>query len=163
MTRIGAPGTALPEPEESDRTTLAWRELERSFTYFDRAARGNRAVYMLLRTIVLVAGAMVPILALSVESAVVVAIVGGVIVVAEGVTQLTQVHGHWLRFRVAAESLRREALAFVSRTGPYQVGDLSRDQLLASRLSDVATAESSAWEETVRAGLAQTESPQTAT
>jgi hypothetical protein len=163
MAAGSAGDSSLPQPEDAaEQSSLAWRELERMFAYFDRGASRNRLGYLVLRTVVLVAGAVVPIMALAADSPTAVACIGAVIVLAEGFTQLTQVHGHWVRYRRTAEALRREALTFVSRTGAYRQGDLDRTQLLASRLLDVASQESTGWEETVRAGLAKPSQAKTA-
>ena len=140
----------LPQPtDQTMKNSIAWQELERSFDYFQRGARVNRLAYLTLRTTVLFAGALVPIVALAGSNDVAVACLGAVIVAAEGMTQLTQVHDHWVRYRRTAEALRREALAFVSGTGPYQDGELTEEQQLAARIVDVAGQESADWEETI--------------
>jgi len=142
----------LPQPtDETMKNSIAWQELQRSFDYFQQGARVNRFAYLTLRTTVLFAGALIPIVALAASNEVAVACLGAVIVAAEGMTQLTQVHDHWIRYRRTAESLRREALAFVSGTGPYEKGELSDEQQLASRLLDFVGQESATWEETVLA------------
>ncbi len=154
----------LPEPpNEALRNSVAWLELERSFLFFHRSAGANRLAYLALRTIVLVAGAMVPIVALATSRQVVVAGLGALIVVAEGVAQLTQVHDHWVRYRHTAEALRREAIAFASSAGGYGRGDLRDNQRLATRILDLAAQENAAWEETVRAeGLKSPSAPELA-
>jgi hypothetical protein len=140
----------LPQPtDQTMKNSIAWQELERSFDYFQRGARVNRLAYLTLRTTVLFAGALVPIVALAATNDVAVACLGAVIVAAEGMTQLTQVHDHWVRYRRTAEALRREALAFVSGTGPYQHGELTEEQQLAARIVDFAGQESADWEETI--------------
>lgn len=143
----------LPQPpDEAVRNSVAWQELQRSFSFFHRNAGANRMGYLALRTTVLVAGALVPIVALATTRPTIVAGLGAVIVVAEGVAQLTQVHDHWVRYRHTAEALRREAIAFASNAGAYGSGDeLSGDQRLATRILDLEAEENSAWEETVRA------------
>ena len=142
----------LPEPpDEAVRNSVAWQELERSFRFFHRSAGANRLGYLALRTTVLVAGALVPIVALATSRPTVVASLGAVIVIAEGLAQLTQVHDHWVRYRHTAEALRREAIAFASSAGAYGSGELSGDQRLAARILDLEAEENSAWEETVRA------------
>jgi hypothetical protein len=142
----------LPEPpDETLRNSVAWQELRRSFLFYHRNAGANRLGYLALRTTVLVAGALVPIMALATSRQVVVAALGALIVVAEGVAQLTQVHDHWVRYRRTAEALRREAIAFASGAGVYGSGDLTGNQRLASRILDLEAEENSAWEETVRA------------
>jgi hypothetical protein len=142
----------LPEPpDETLRNSVAWQELQRSFLFYHRYAGANRLGYLALRTTVLVAGALVPIMALATSRQVVVAALGALIVVAEGVAQLTQVHDHWVRYRRTAEALRREAIAFASSAGVYGSGDLTDNQRLASRILDLEAEENNAWEETVRA------------
>ena len=143
-------GSKLVQPlDEAMRNSVAWQELERSFRYFDKGARANRAGYLLLRFTVLVAGALVPIVALATSQQVVVACLGALIVAAEGTAQLTQVHDHWVRYRQTAETLRREAFAFVSGAGPYAKDELGDGQLLAARILDFTHQESDGWEETV--------------
>ncbi len=139
---------------EEERSSLAWHELEKSFEFFHAGAGANRVAHLGLRSVVLVAGALVPIIALTSANEIIVAVLGALVVVAEGVAQLTQVHDHWIRYRRTAEALRREALAFCTGTGAYQdVAELRRDQRLAARLLDVVGQENSAWEEAVRVGI----------
>jgi hypothetical protein len=133
------------------KNSIAWQELERSFVFFHKSAGRNRAAYLALRTTVLLAGALIPIVALATSNEVVVACLGALIVAAEGIAQLTQVHDHWVRYRRTAEVLRREALAFVAGAGPYEKGELRDDQLLAARMLDFAGQESAQWEETILA------------
>ena len=148
----------LPDPpDEAVRNSVAWQELQRSFMFFHRNAGANRLGYLALRTTVLVAGALVPIVALATSRQTVVAGLGAVIVVAEGLAQLTQVHDHWVRYRHTAEALRREAIAFASNAGAYGSGELSGDQRLAIRILDLEAEENSAWEETVRAERANSQ------
>ena len=155
MGRVFRPRQPLPQPvSEQERASLAWSELERSFEYFHSGATANRVAHLGLRVVVLVAGALVPIMALTSTNEIIVAVLGALVVVAEGVAQLTQVHDHWIRYRRTAEALRREALAFCTGTGAYQdVVELRRDQRLAARPLDVVGQENSAWEETVRVGI----------
>ena len=139
-------------PDETLRNSVAWQELQRSFLFFHKNAGANRLAYLTLRTIVLVAGALVPIVALGSSQQVVVAGLGALIVVAEGLAQLTQVHDHWVRYRHTAEALRREAIALVSSAGVYGSGDLrENERLAASRILDLEAQENADWEETVRA------------
>jgi len=142
--------------------STGWQELERSFGYFQQGARRNRAAYLALRTTVLLAGAIIPIVALATSNEVAVACLGALVVAAEGTTQLTQVHDHWVRYRRTAELLRREALAFVTGTGPYRKGELSDDQQLASRIVDFEGQETAAWEETILAAGQQSHGRQAA-
>jgi hypothetical protein len=141
--------TLVQPTEAAMKNSIAWQELERSFRYFDNGARVNRAAYLGLRSTVLLAGALIPIVALATSKEVVAACLGALIVAAEGTAQLTQVHDHWVRYRHTAEALRREAFAFVSGTGPYKNDELGADQLLAARILDFTLQESAGWEETV--------------
>ncbi|TFH28931.1 MAG: DUF4231 domain-containing protein [Myxococcales bacterium] len=143
-------GSKLVQPtDETMKNSIAWQELERSFRYFEKGARGNRAAFLVLRITVLLAGALIPIVALATSAEVVVACLGALIVATEGTAQLTQVHDHWVRYRHTAEALRREAFAFVSGAGPYEKNELGDGQLLAARILDFTLQESAAWEETV--------------
>ena len=153
--KLAATPQGLPQPEdETARTSLAWVELNRQFAFFHASAGANRLFYLGMRMTVLIAGALVPIMALTSGSKIVVAALGALVVVAEGTAQLTQVHDHWIRYRRTAEALRREAVAFCTHTGAYhRAVTMTPEQRLATRLLDVSAQESSAWEETVRAVL----------
>jgi hypothetical protein len=142
----------LPQPpDEALRNSVAWQELQRSFLFFHKSAGANRLAYLGLRTTVLVAGALVPIMALATSRQTVVAGLGALIVVAEGLAQLTQVHDHWVRYRHTAEALRREAIAFASGAGVYGSGEQSGNERLVARILDLEAEENAGWEETVRA------------
>ncbi len=142
----------LPQPSgPGERDSAAWLELQRSFRFFQRGARRNRCLYFVLRVTVLIAGASVPIVSLSLAGRSSVALLGALIVVAEGATQLTQVHGHWLRYRRTAESLRREAISFATHSCSYEHAHPSRERLLATRIVTIIGRENHEWEETVRA------------
>lgn len=139
MARTGA-GVSLPQPEDqAERPSPAWQELERSFAYInggaghqparvtwpcardrrrgrsDRRSRPTAPSWWHASA----TSSWWP----------------------RGSRSLTRVHGPSVRYRRRAEALCRAALTFVSGTGPYQVGELRRDQLLAAGLIDVVAAE----------------------
>lgn len=142
----------LPSPPDAEsQDSVAWRELERQFAFFDLKAKRNHRLHVLLRGLVLVAGAATPLVALTTDRQIWTAVLGAVVVMAEGISQLAQAHDHWVRYRRAAELLRAEALTFCTSTGPYASLDVAEQlDVLAERLTNISTLEGSEWFETAQ-------------
>jgi hypothetical protein len=71
-------------------------------------------------------------------------VLGGTIVVVEGLQQLFKFHDSWLGYRSACEDLQRERYLFASRAGPYR-GSPDPEPLLAERVESVMSREHDAW------------------
>ena len=139
------PASSLPQPSDvEERSDVLWQELQQRFDWYDHAARRSRLAYHLLKLAFLVASASVTVLAaVSARSAVTAALAASLIVL-EGVQQLFRFHANWISYRATAETLRAQAIAYVSGTDPY---DDSRDRRsqMADFLRDTSLRENATW------------------
>jgi Protein of unknown function (DUF4231) len=148
LPRVPQPrSSALPEP--ADAGDLVWRELDREFARFDRQAGRHRVAYLSLRMVVLAVGAAVTVLAAVGAHPALTASLAAVVVVAEGVQQLFQLHTRWIAYRTAAEGLRRQAFRYVAGLTPYD-DPATRRARLAGALEEVTGGENDTWARTMR-------------
>ncbi|MGY1804586.1 DUF4231 domain-containing protein [Blastococcus sp. SYSU D00922] len=143
---------ALPEP--TDAGDLVWRELDREFTRYDRQAGRHRVAYLTLRMVVLAVGAAVTVLAAVGASPALTASLAAVVVVAEGAQQLFQLHTRWIAYRLAAETLRRQAFRYVAELAPYD-DPATRRARLAAALEEVTTGEHDTWQRSMQQDAAR--------
>ena len=71
-------------------------------------------------------------------------ILGGLIVVLEGIQQIFQPHYKWLKYRTANERLKREHHLYEAAAGPYEDSP-DPMKLLAVRMEDVIAEEHTKW------------------
>jgi hypothetical protein len=131
----------------------AWARLEEQLNWYDRKATANQHRYRQIKVLQLVAAASVPVAAaLSAENWVIAAL-GGLILVLEGLQQLGQYHDTWISYRGTAERLKHEKFLFLAAAGPYTRKD--RERLLAERIEGLVAQEHAKWvttqEEALRA------------
>jgi hypothetical protein len=135
----------LPQPEDpAERGDIVWRELERSFHFYDRHASRNRLGYQSLKVITLVMGACVTVLAARGASATLTAVLAAGVVVLEGIQQVFQLHTNWITYRATAETLRNHAFRYTAGAEPY-TDPRQRRRRLAENLQSVTANENSAW------------------
>lgn len=143
--------SSLPDPPDlEDRSDVLWQELRRRFDWYDRAAGRNRAAYLVLKLMFLVAGASVTVLAAVSARSVVTAALAAALIVLEGVQQLFRLHANWIAYRATAESLRAHALAYASRVEPYAEAR-DRRARLADFLRDTTLRENASWTRIMKA------------
>jgi hypothetical protein len=115
------------------------RRIESQSAWHSHKAAWNKRRYYALEIATMVAGALIPIVnvwAAADSTAVRVwsAILGGVVVVAAGISKLFKFQENWLQYRAIAESLTRERELFSARAGDYAGEDeTARRALLVVR------------------------------
>lgn len=148
--RLSLPAPTSDPELESD---VMWQELQRRFTWYDRAATRSRVAYYVLKLTFLLVGAAVTVLAAVSAHPAVTATLAASLVVLEGVQQLFRLHANWIGYRATAETLRTHALAYVSRIEPYDEGRLRRERL-GEFLRDLALRENANWTRLMKARTA---------
>jgi Protein of unknown function (DUF4231) len=138
----------LLEPTGPEGSDVVWRELDSLFTWYDRRAFRNRVAYQVLKVLTLLLAAAVTVLAAQHAPSWLTAMLAAVVVAAEGIQQLFQLHANWISYRASAEALRQEAFAFVAQVPPYDTAQ--RRVVLAQAIRTVTTKESTTWAKTVR-------------
>jgi Protein of unknown function (DUF4231) len=145
-----AKAAGIPRPRDvDDERDVVWQELSRAFGWYDRAATRCRAGYLTLRSIALLLGAVVTVLAAIDAPPALTAGLAGATVVVEGTLQLFQLHANWISYRASAETLRQHALQYAASVDPY-ADPLTRRGRLAAALLEVLSAERTSWMNTVR-------------
>jgi hypothetical protein len=130
---------AGPEPVHP---TLA--RLDDQLGWYEASAKRSQRSYRALKLVALVIGAAIPVGAALGASAAVAGVLGGIVVVLEGVQQLFHYQENWLRYRGVAEALRTEKHLFEARAGSYATAS-DRLPLLAERIEALFAQERSAW------------------
>lgn len=122
----------------------AWERLGDQLEWYDGKSTHDRRWYQSLKVTQIVTAAAIPVVAAAGASTTVPAVLGGAVVVFEGVQQLFQFHQNWIRYRSTAQSLTRERSLYVELAGQYAGSDRP-DAMLAERVEDIVSHESAAW------------------
>jgi Protein of unknown function (DUF4231) len=73
-------------------------------------------------------------------------IIGGAIIILEGLQQLNQWQHNWITYRSTCEALRHEKYTFLARSGPYEeLAEGEARKLLAERVEGLISTEHSKW------------------
>ena len=118
--------------------------LDDQIGWYDRKSARNQSLFKLLKVVTLVAGGLVPILALTNAHPVTVAGIGFLLVVVEGLQQLNQYYVNWISYRSTCEGLKHEKFLFVAKAGPYGAAS-DPIVLLAERIEGLVSQEHAKW------------------
>jgi hypothetical protein len=144
---------ANPLPER--RTTPADVTMERlddQICWYDRRSGTNQRRYKVLKIVVIVLAALIPLLSgiqppfMSVSGvpAWIFGVMGAAIAVIESIQQLNQYYGNWISYRSTCEALKHEKYLYLGNAGPYAAaGD--RHALLAERVESLVSQENAKW------------------
>ena len=144
-------------PSTEDEPDPIWARLEDQIGWYEnRSAQAQRA-YSNLKIVQIIVGAVIPFFAgfqeqlkavlpdrLDLVPALLIAALGVIVVVLEGVQQLNQYQKTWLDYRSTAEALKREKFLFLAGAGPY-AGSEERRPRLAERIEELIASEHSRW------------------
>jgi Protein of unknown function (DUF4231) len=122
----------------------AWARLEDQLEWFGRKAVANERRYRQIKVLQLLAAASVPVAAAVSAAHWVIAALGGLILVLEGLQQLGQYHDTWINYRGTCERLKREESLFLARAGPYT--RRNRERLLAENVERLISQGQVKWE-----------------
>lgn len=121
------PGKAIPD------------YIQEQSKYFARRARSCRQVYMVMRGSQVVLAAAIPVVSVVGEwhsQKYVVATLGALISITEGLQQLGQFQQNWFRYRTTREALKREQFLYEMDSGPYKTGT-EKLQLFVERADSI--------------------------
>ena len=122
--------------------------LEPEIKWHSEKARLNKNRFHLVQITILVAGAIIPIVNVAsfgdAQTRLASSIVGGVIVVATGITQLGKYQENWILYRTTAEMLKKEKYFFLNHAGEYSSSnEEERNTLLVERVEATISSETS--------------------
>ena len=122
--------------------------LENQIQWYSRKARYNKTRYKTFQTIILVAGAMIPLINivdfLDLSVRIITSLLGGVIIVITGLTLLQRYEENWILYRATVELLKREKYLYENETGDYYaLSDPQKNRLLVERVESIVSPETS--------------------
>lgn len=119
--------------------------LEDQIDWYSRKSGVNQRWYKTLKILTMTAGVLVPFFsAASWGPAYVAAILGVVIVLSEGLQQISQFQANWIAYRSTCEALKHEKYLYLGEAGPYASSDNPRS-LLAERVEGLVSQEHAKW------------------
>jgi Protein of unknown function (DUF4231) len=105
--------------------------------------------YAAIKTIQIAAAAAIPVLTAtsgnSVATKYLIAALGALVVVLEGIQQLKKYAQNALLWAQGKEALKHEYFLFRAQAGPYAIDDAKRDKLLATRIEQIIGQEVGRW------------------
>ncbi|MEJ8671942.1 DUF4231 domain-containing protein [Streptomyces sp. NBC_01017] len=146
-----APIPAPAAPPRSGRSSpgtgpgYAMRVANGSYDWYHNAAIRARRNFRLTETLLLLVSASIPVSAvISPGTAVVPAILGGVVVVITGLRSVFHWQDDYLRFSEAREAVEAERRLYYTGAEPYAAPD-TRDQMLATNVTRIEQREMGTW------------------
>lgn len=162
-TRVAVPGTMGPpearrrgddgrllamtdaEPTvEHQRSHPVLDRLHADIEWYDRHANRDRINYQALKALQITAAAAIPVVAAAGAGGTLTGLLGGLVVVMEGLQQLFRFHETWLGYRRTWRALKSEEALYRADAGAYasSPGDT---RLLAERVDRILSAETEQW------------------
>ncbi|MFK7855056.1 MAG: DUF4231 domain-containing protein [Granulosicoccus sp.] len=118
--------------------------------WYNQKSTTNKNLYMRLQCFSLVAGSLIPLIALSfdtVEARIAVAIIGALTAIVSGLLSLFQYRDLWVDYRSTAELLKREKYLFLAKAAPYDAS--SAFPVFVNNVESILLSENSQWRERV--------------
>jgi Protein of unknown function (DUF4231) len=144
------PTVETREPPETaaalDRTTAAdpiFARLEDEIEWYSRKSGRCQRLYKWLKFVEIVAAAAIPLLAAFDPPVEVLAALGALIVVLEGLQHVNQYQSNWITYRSTCEALKHEKFLYLASAGPYEVEN--PHGLLAERIESLISQEHAKW------------------
>ena len=146
---LDARASTAPGSEDAARRADILARLERQIDWYERVARQNNVGNKTCKIVAITGAAAIAVLAAAGSDAKVVAGLGALVVVAQGVQEVFQFQANWVNFGRTKEQLKRELALYQADAGPYaRTRDPAR--LLAERTETVAATELDTWVESQR-------------
>jgi Protein of unknown function (DUF4231) len=126
----------------------AWAYLEKSYDWYDRAARRGRVTFWLFKFMTMASAAVVTVMAAGGVSGVAVAATGAVGLLSEGLAQTGQFHSNYISYRLVAEGIHTMAWQFAQGSATNLAPEeMSRAQALMLNVTALINAQNGAWAE----------------
>ena len=137
---LEAPATAASA--EAPNPTL--QRLDEQIAWYDRKSRECQLRYKTFKAVVIIGAAAIPVIAAFDVPVYVAGILGGIVVVVEGLLQAYQYHKNWITYRSTAESLKHEKYLYLARADAYAYSKKPL-RLLAERIEGLISQEHARW------------------
>lgn len=127
---------------EADPTMI---RLDGQIDYYDRRSGTNQRMYKRVKLAQIILAAAIPVFAgVARDVNMLLAALGALVVILEGVQQLYQFHQNWTDYRSTCEALRHEKYLYLGNAGPYATAD-DPHVMLAERVESLTSEEHAKW------------------
>jgi hypothetical protein len=120
-----------------------WQRLEEQIRWYDGHSAANQRRYKACKYTEIVTAAAIPVGAAVGVDSWVSAVLGGLILLLEGIQHLNQYQQNWITFRSTAEALNHEKYLYLARALQYAGDDPTRT--LAVRIEGLVSQENATW------------------
>lgn len=129
-----------------DATSPTLQRLDDQIDWYDKKSQNAEFWFKRLKLVQLVTAGVIPMLAIFGIPGTdkVTAILGLVILVAEGLQQLNQYQTNWISYRSTCEALRHEKYLYLAKAGPYAKAEQALP-LLADRIEGLISQQHAKW------------------
>ena len=141
-------------PVAYDRSDPIIDLLEDQMSWYGAKSGKYQRTYKRIKVVEIIAAALIPFLSalhlsdvashLPITIGTVVALLGVLITVLEGILQLNQYQQMWVTYRATSEAMKHEKFTYLARAGVYAAASDPR-ALLAERIETIGSQENSKW------------------
>lgn len=137
----------MPEPAEAlSASDPIYARLDEQIQWYSRKSRSAQSVFKRIKVVEIVAAAVIPFLAgINIQSGkLVIAGLGVLITILEGILHLNHYQEMWGNYRSTAEALKHEKFVYLAKAGPYAAAP-DPYALLAERMESLISQEHAQW------------------
>jgi hypothetical protein len=132
--------------QQAADTDSGYPRLEQQIDWYDGRSRRAQLLYKGSRISSLMLTASIPLLAPRGMDGTLIAVIGALVLVIEGIQQINQWQLNWITYRATCESLRHEKFAYLGRAGNYRdMDDTEAHRALVDRVESMVSSEHSKW------------------
>ena len=135
---------APPTAARAEAPSPTLQRLDEQIAWYDGKSRECQLRYKGLKAVVIIGAAAIPVIAAFDVPVYVAGILGGIVVVVEGLLQAYQYHKNWITYRSTAESLKHEKYLYLARADAYAYSKRPL-RLLAERIEGLISQEHARW------------------
>jgi hypothetical protein len=138
--------------KKNQETNYKETRLQEQIAWHSEKAKHNKLRFRMYQIVILIASAIIPIINVgsaetniaNYQTRIISSIIGAVIVVITGITQLEKYQENWILYRTSTELLKKEKYFFENNVGEYSnIGEEERNKLLVERVESIVSAETS--------------------
>jgi hypothetical protein len=119
--------------------------LDDQIEWYDRRSGTNQRMYRTVKLVQIILAAAIPVFAVVAgDVKMLLAALGALVVILEGVQQLYQFQQNWTSYRSTCEALRHEKYLYLGNAGPYATAD-DPHVMLAERVESLTSEEHAKW------------------
>jgi hypothetical protein len=140
-----SPSSSPPLPS-NDISDYKNKRLEEQIKWHSKKARDNKKRFRMYEIITIFASAIIPIVNVlnfaDLQTRIVSSILGAVVGIVAGLTQLEKYQENWIMYRTTSELLKKEKVYYENQVGEYSEPDeLKRKKLLVERVESIVSSE----------------------